>query len=223
MYQGDNRHYFDVGYSALRCIRLALAVAEKGEVRRILDLPCGHGRVLRMLRAAFPQAELTACDLDRDGVDFCASHFGAVPVYSAERPDQIPLQGPYDLIWCGSLFTHLDVDRWPGFLDAFRSHLGPGGVAVFTTHGRRVAQRLREGRSTYGLTADQVAQMLRDYDRSGFGYARQPSPQGGDWGLSLSRPSWVLSHLEPRPDLDILLCAEQAWDDHHDVIAFKML
>ena len=61
------------------------------DVKRILDLPCGHGRVLRYLSAAFPEAEITACDIMREGVDFCASTFGAIPVYSQDDPQQIPL------------------------------------------------------------------------------------------------------------------------------------
>ena len=39
-------HYFRCGRSALRVIRLALAAAGKADVRKVLDLPCGHGRVL---------------------------------------------------------------------------------------------------------------------------------------------------------------------------------
>lgn len=50
---------------------------------RILDLPSGAGRVLRALRAGFPDASIVACDLMRDGVDFCAREFGAIPVYAA--------------------------------------------------------------------------------------------------------------------------------------------
>src|SRR4051812_20897648 len=50
MHVGDGEHYLRVGLSAMRCIRAATA----GTPRRILDLPCGHGRVLRMLRAAYP-------------------------------------------------------------------------------------------------------------------------------------------------------------------------
>src|SRR5437870_5495298 len=89
-------HYLESG-------RAALTAAGKTDVRRILDLPCGHGRVLRVLKAAFPGAALTACDIDRDGVDFCASRFGAEPVYSVEDPGRIPVRGPFDLIWVGSL------------------------------------------------------------------------------------------------------------------------
>jgi hypothetical protein len=58
-----------------------------------------------MLRAAFPEAHLTVCDLDRDKVDFCAAQFNATPVYSQEDIRSVSLDQTFDLIWCGSLFT----------------------------------------------------------------------------------------------------------------------
>jgi hypothetical protein len=41
--------HFEIGVSALECISRALAAATVTP-RSILDLPCGHGRVCRMLR-----------------------------------------------------------------------------------------------------------------------------------------------------------------------------
>ena len=109
-----DEHYFHVGASSLRCIDVALRSAgiERIDIRRVLDMPCGHGRVMRYIRAEFPHAEITACDLDRDGVDFCAKAFGAHRLYSQEDIKSIALPGPgFDLIWVGSLFTHLQPER----------------------------------------------------------------------------------------------------------------
>src|SRR4029453_405200 len=119
----DREHYFDCGRSALECINKALLIASipPKRIKRILDLPCGHGRVLRHLKAAFPEAEIAACDLLRDGVDFCSSTFGATAIYSCDEPEAIPLKPEsFDLIWVGSLFTHLDAPLWSRFLAVLR-------------------------------------------------------------------------------------------------------
>ncbi len=223
MYLGDNRAYFAVGHSALRCIRVALLAAGRAEdsVASLLDLACGHGRVLRTLKAAFPSARLTACDINRKGVDFCARTFGALPVYAAERPEEIPLTGPFDLIWSGSLFTHLSADRWTGFIELMGSRLAPGGLAVFTTHGRSIAAKLRSGADNYGLEPTQVAAILQGYDADGFGFGEQDVPAAGRWGISVSRPSWVVAQLEKHADFELLVFTERGWALHQDVVAFR--
>lgn len=231
MYLGDRSHYFMVGRVALKWIDVALLVAGKESVSSILDLPCGHGRVLRALKAAFPEAKLTACDIDRPGVDFCAETFGAIPIYSDVDPRAVKLeQGAYDLIWCGSLFTHFDASRWGPFLEMFRSALAPGGILVFTNHGRYRAEILREGLGSTGLTEDQGKAILADYDRAGFGYQDYPpkdelprlqSGLDSDYGMSLARPSWVCEQIEA-VDLGLVLYREAVWPldgGQQDVIA----
>jgi hypothetical protein len=47
MHEGDERHYFNVGISALESIMVALEAARRQEPANILDLPSGHGRVMR--------------------------------------------------------------------------------------------------------------------------------------------------------------------------------
>ena len=95
-------------------------------------------------RPSSPSARLGAGDIDHDGVDFCAATFGATPVYGREDPADVEIDAPYELIWCGSLFTHLPPERWEGFLALFERALAPGGLLVFTTHGRRIAERIRD-------------------------------------------------------------------------------
>jgi SAM-dependent methyltransferase len=216
MYWGDKDHYFGVGVSALQCIRLAMLAADRDDIRTILDLPCGHGRVLRMLRAVFNNSEITACDLNRDGVDFCATTFGAIPVYSKESPDEVEIAGRFDLVWCGSLFTHLNCDRWPGFLKLFSSLLASGGIIIFTTHGRAAARRILQERF-YGLDTDQVSEVVEEYHRAGFGYREYRGMAG--YGVSLSGLPWVLSEVEKLPGVRIVTVQEQGWDNHQDVIA----
>jgi SAM-dependent methyltransferase len=217
MFVGNSDHYFSVGFSALRCIRIALTLANKQTCRTILDLPCGHGRVLRFLKAEFPDAQFTACDLQRSAVDFCAEAFGAAPAYANEDPAQTNIQGPFDLIWCGSLLTHLDQNRWCSFLSFFEGLLSPRGVLVFTTHGRLTVRHVQEGTYDYGIYGQPPKDLLDDYHRSGFGFANYPNDM--NYGISASSPSWVLSQLERLPKVRILTYIERGWDDHQDVVA----
>jgi SAM-dependent methyltransferase len=224
MFEGSLDHYFSVGDSALRCIRAALLAANKGAPRNILDFACGFGRVLRVLKAEYPSAELAACDISAKATDFCSRQFGAQPIQSGEDFTELRIGATFDLIWCGSLLTQLIPSQFKSSLDLFQSLLSPGGVMVFTTHGRFVAERIRTGEFNYGLPEDASSALIRDYDLSGYGYGDYPDhvlPQVGvrRYGVSVSKPSWILGEIERRPDLRILNFTERAWDDHQDSVA----
>jgi SAM-dependent methyltransferase len=213
-------YYTTVGQSAWRCIAASMLVAGVEEPRRILDLPCGHGRVLRVLRQAFPDAELTACDIDRDGVDFCAAEFGATPVYSEVDLERLRFAQPFDLIWCGSLVTHLDVRGWLATFQTFVRALRPGGLAMITFHGRWVAYLIEQGHH-YGLPRASIEAMLTSYAANGFGYADYEATPG--YGISISSPAWVLRELDKWQHLRIVGLTERWWDDHQDVLVVQKM
>jgi SAM-dependent methyltransferase len=210
--------YFLWGDSALRCVQIAMAAVGKRGVANILDFPCGHGRVLRTLKAANSDASLTACDIDRDGVDFCEATFGAAGVYSDDDLGSVQLGGDFDLIWVGSLFTHLPADRWTAFLAFLGDRLASAGLLVFTTHGTWYAERIRENESLLGgVSQDAQSEMLRGFDEDGFGFACYPGRDA--YGLSLSAPSAVTNHLQRLNRLRLVLYLERGWRGHQDVVA----
>jgi SAM-dependent methyltransferase len=223
MYREDSEYYFDVGQTALQSIGLAMLATHRTGCWNILDLPCGHGRVLRTLKAAFPYAQLTACDIDADAVDFCAKTFGATPVVSKEDPEEIDLEGPFDLIWCGSLLTHLSADRWPRFLALFESKLAEYGLLMFSVHGRFSAELGRLRKLTYGLENDELEALLRKVERDGFGYVEYGSSlkqrlEIPTYGMSMSSPAWVFEQIQAHPLLRVVSYAERAWCGH-DLVA----
>lgn len=115
---GEEDHYYRVGQSALDCISECKHFAEHAEPSRILDFGCGYGRVLRVICKEFPAARVTACDVDREAAEFCARTFGAVCAYSSVEPSQVRFEERFDLVWVGSVFTHIDTSAWEGMLRA---------------------------------------------------------------------------------------------------------
>ena len=69
-------------------------------------------------------------------LDFCQRAFSAKTVRSDIDFNKLSLPGKYDLIWCGSLVTHLDELAAINLLKFFHSHLSPDGLCIFTTHGQ---------------------------------------------------------------------------------------
>jgi SAM-dependent methyltransferase len=217
----DVEGYLATGRSALRAVRLAQHAAGVGDFTSILDLPSGHGRVLRWLKAAYPDARLTASDPLTDGVDFCAETFGARPVYSAPSPTADSFGEKFDLIWVGSLFTHLDVAQWDHFIELLDELLLPNGVAVVSTHGELVAERMRRGH-LYAYPELSVLRALRTYTHAGFAFLEE-SPASIENGINLSTPAWVVGRFLRRPNFRLVMFTEALWANHQDVIAVMKL
>ena len=173
--------------------------------------------MLRVLKAAFPEAALTACDLDPSAVAFCARAFGAASVTSSSRLSEVRVDGSFDLVWSGSLLTHVDQSAWRDALSLFGSLLTDDGVLVFSTAGRSSARMLRAEDVDYGLQPDQVESLLDQYDRSGFAYVDYPRQKG--YGISLATPAWVAEAVEAGGGLRLLSHEERGWDTHQDVVA----
>jgi SAM-dependent methyltransferase len=210
------RSYLRSGRAALHLIRLAMLAAQKGSAGTVLDFGCGHGRVLRFLEAEFPHADLVACDINPDAVEFSARIFGATPVHSSPDPEQIEIGGRFDLIWSGSVFSHVDAPYARGLVGLFERALVPGGLLVFTTAGRHVAERMRAGELA-GLAPEAASGLLEDYDRSGHGYRDYEGWTGQ--GLARLRPAWMCRELAARPGLRLVMLTERGWDRRQDVFA----
>jgi len=218
MYNGDGRHYFSVGLSAVHCIDRAVTAAKLTEIQTALDLPCGHGRVLRFLVHRFPQTKFTACDLDRDGVDCCERMFAAEGEYSSSDLNALSLRHKFDLIWCGSLVTHLDKSRIKGLLSFFSRQLSPGGLVVFTAAGDRVVEWMSNGQFDYGIAKKDIPRIRTDYVETGYGYCDYPYMT--DYGISLTSPDWIQGQVKHFTGLRQVFFEPHAWDDHQDVYGF---
>ena len=211
--------YFSAGRSALESIRLAMLAANLTQVDRVLDFASGAGRVLRFLKAAFPQAELTASDVVDAYLDFCSRTFGAKAVKSSLDPAHVEFDDTFDLIWCGSLFSHTDQEDFAGYLTLLGSALAPGGVLVFSVMGRTVPTTLRNGITLFSLTREEASRLLRDYEETGFAFTYGVHDPKAKLGEAVASPSWVCRQLESQtPELSLVLYREVSWEGQ-DVVA----
>lgn len=218
MYHGDGAHYFKVGLSAIHCIDEALAQADLNEVLTILDLPCGSGRVMRFLRHRFPNAQITACELEAGPVQFCVRTFGAEPAFSSLNLDEVSLEKQFDLIWCGSLITHLNERGIVALLRLFHRHLAASGIMIFTTNGDFVARTIPTRDFDYGLEQEQIGRIGIEYPQTGYGFEDYPGEK--DYGVSLTSPEWIRARVRDVGGLREVFFKERGWDDHQDVFGF---
>lgn len=217
-FEANPAHYFSVGSSALHCVEAAAIAARREAFAEMLDFACGSGRVARWLRAAFPGARLSVSDLRKDSLEWLSANLGAEPWLSSDDIGALTPPRAFDLVWCGSLITHLPENASRATFQAFARWLAPGGIAVVSTHGRKVLHNQRAGRNRY-LPKELFEPLAAAYEATGYGYADYPGRSG--IGLSLCSPLWLARTICGIEGMRLVGITESAWDGHHDVVAFQ--
>ena len=211
--------YLSAGLSACRCIDKALSHAhKKAAVQSILDFPCGYGRILRFLEARFPNADIVAGEIDPIALEFCKRAFSVKTVTSNESFSKVPLPCQFDLIWSGSLVTHLDEKRTCDLLRFFYEHLAPEGLCLFTSHGRTTVEWIQDGKWTYGLSASSQRKLLSEFHEHGYGYVDYESTVG--YGISVVCHDRMLEATRSIGQWIESVFLEHGWCNQHDVYGF---
>jgi SAM-dependent methyltransferase len=140
--------YKRIGTTATALVEQALGLVGRrlANADAVLDFGCGYGRVTRVLVQKLPPARISAFDVDPGAARFCAQEFG-VRALTFTRGWEWESVGfaRYDVIWVGSVFTHLAEGYTRETLSLLFELLQPGGVLVFTTHGDEALRRVRSG------------------------------------------------------------------------------
>lgn len=219
-------HYYSVGRSAITAIGTPLAARlnyhdGSAPIRTILDFGCGYGRVARFLRVAFPEARIVVNDYEKDGADFCAQKFGC------EYSEDPISRDTYDLIWLGSVFTHLPEKSVADLLGDLTRSLRPNGVILFTSQGRYSLRNIekylalgenRPTKAPYNLKAETLNDLIAGYHERGFGFVDYPRQTG--YGIAIITPEWLRNQVLSTDNMLQLLSQEKGWDAHQDINAF---
>lgn len=211
----DLDYYFSVGACALSLITETLSTASVAPTRvlRVLDYACGYGRVLRWLQAEFPEAWLLGVDADEKAAQAAGRTLG-VETRPLDLSLSDPIDAPFDLIWVGSLFTHLPEAETLRVLRYLRAHLTPSGVLVYTMHGHLIRDRLQSRERLYGLAEDAADRVVTEFDTASYGFADYPRLTG--YGVSAATPTKMME-MNYSAGLRPVLFKARGWVQHQDV------
>ena len=212
MSKSNLHHYFSVGNEAASIVAKYTSAIKPV----ILDIPCGHGRVLRHLRGYYPKSKIYCSDIDEDGVEYCAKNFNATGAISNADFD-LDFGTKFDVIWVGSLITHFSEEQSVKFLKWATDQLKPNGVVIVTSHGEHTRKSLSE--KNYGLTDDSVKALLGDFETSRYSY--QDYPGVDDYGISLIDEEWFTELCKGLKKIKLQDYVLRGWDAHQDVAVLK--
>ncbi len=167
--------YYRSGFEALAVLENVLESAGRSweSVESFLEFACGFGRFTRHLVRKLPADRVWSSDILKDGVAFVRETHRVHGFDSSTEPGDCELPRAFDVIWVGSLFSHLPRARFSEWLKRLFDALTPNGLLVFTTHG-----------------PDVVADVPKD--SAGFTFVPQSE------SLSLEKSEYGATFVEPR-------------------------
>jgi SAM-dependent methyltransferase len=166
-----------------------------------LDFGASSGRVVRNMRAAYPQATWQACDPQEKSIDWAKHHLDPeirffVSPLSPPLPN-IP-DGYFDGVYAISIWSHFSEHAALSWFAEMHRCIKPGGWLMFTTHG---ANTLRHYAQDALKPDDQIRAIYSALLRDGYIFEDVFGPSGDwsvasvDWGMCYMLPSWVALNL----------------------------
>ena len=119
MWEGDEPHYRKVGESAIRAVRARtpgreqVAHERRGHSRLRIGAWTRDGATCSL---SFPTPRSRRATSTERAWTSVPRPSGATPIYSNPQLQDVTFPTKYDLIWCGSVFTHVDKERWGDIL-----------------------------------------------------------------------------------------------------------
>jgi SAM-dependent methyltransferase len=166
-----------------------------------LDFGTSTGRVVRTMRAAFPQSNWHGCDPQETAIEWAEAHLDRdIRFFVSPLAPPLPAIGDafFDGIFAISIWSHFSEQAalaW--FSEAWRC-LKPGGWLMFTTHGPNTLRHYAQ----HGFKLpDDLRRLCSELFSRGYAF-EDVFGSAGDWGvpntgwrMCYMLPSWVALNL----------------------------
>ena len=208
--QGAVAYYFHDGrnsaeqFKSLLTNRLDLRFGPKSPIE-ILEFASGYGCVTRHFKNVMPGADIIACDIHKEALQFISEKIGVETIPSSTDPGDFNVGQRFDVVFALSFFSHIPDRVWGGWLAALFSHVKPGGYLVLTTHGLASAKY-------FGNPA------LDDNGHWFLPDSEQKDLPTTDYGQTIVAPHYVLNQVFTLPGRALLANFKYAyWWGHQDL------
>jgi SAM-dependent methyltransferase len=185
-----------------------------------LDFGCGYGRVVRVLVERVDPERIYVTDVIDEGVSFCAREFGVRPLPSSPELGSLELP-EVELAYAISVLTHLPEESGREFLRVLGKAIAPGGIFLFTTHGRWSLEHAESYSKAYG--GDAKRSLADEVRARGVGYIPYRHYFGDDYGMAWHSKEYVLDAMTALHGrrFELLFHEPAGLDEHQDVFAFR--
>jgi SAM-dependent methyltransferase len=160
----DNADWFvHSGGLSVRDIRAALETIGRRpeQFHQILDFGCGCGRILTPMLAELPQARFSGVDIDDEALSWLRRQYPGLDLRTVDPLPPLPFpDNTFDLVYCHSVFTHMDVDYQDRWLAELRRVTAPGAILIVSFSGAEAFGKLLDQWNAAGVDPAPIAAQL---------------------------------------------------------------
>lgn len=186
------------------------------DIERCLEIGCGYGRIIRVLKDRLPADRIYVCDVIEEGARFTAEEFGANAIPLIENAGS-RYDGSFDLIYLLSVYTHMRRERIQDHVERVARAMKTNGVLVFSIQGEVSASNCEQ----YELYWLDKERLNRSLAADGYYYARYPY-YNEDYGVTWFRPDAVHELMRTAaPALQPVSYESASLDGHQDIYVYR--
>lgn len=197
--------YFRLGHQTALLLREVLKEHTAEKAKSFLDFGSGYGRVTRFLPYALGKdIEVFTSEVKSEAVAFNENELGFKGIHHGSQAESFPTDRQFDIIFAGSIFSHLPEKMLEEWLTRLTEVLSPNGLLLFTTHNTTLDKSLDSSVDFHYTTnsEDAVLSMVSDHlsDTSEYGTTyisdRKIAQLMGDLNLSHATKRKAFGNLQ---------------------------
>lgn len=195
--------YFRSGFQAFRSVEHVLQTCNRplSSVSRFLDFACGWGRVTRFFCNALGPHRVWASDIEASAIAFVGRQFRTNTFQSSRSAHLLAATGQFDVVYVGSLFSHLSRDRFEDWISSLWSLVAHEGILLFTTHGARAHPEHARNASGFIYLQKSEAEGRLDTRDYGTTYVDESTVRQIAHARGLPELGWLEAELWGKQDL----------------------
>ena len=186
------------------------------DLSSVIDFGCGYGRFTRWLPTVLPPAYITACDIQKEAVLWCAKEFSVRPLLADRNVLGTEFE-TYDLLIALSVVTHLSPKRIENLFQALSRIIRSNGMVIFSSHGissASSANHMRDYINPY--------RVLEDLQEKGHAFIPYPHYTDSEIGDTFLTKQFVVGKIASlAPEFDLLHYDECKFWDIQDCYVFR--
>ena len=169
--------YFRIGYNTSQLLQGIVNEYSSKQNQRyssFLDFGSGYGRVWRFLPFALGKdIDIYTSEVKAEAVAFSEKELGFKGIHHGSQAEIFPTDRQFDVIFAGSIFSHLPEKMLVEWLTKLSEVLNPNGLLLFTPHNTTLNKSIDSNTDIHYTTnsEDAVLNMVSDHlsDTSEYG------------------------------------------------------